>query len=94
MNLTDYLQQQPRGAHARLAADIGAHRPDLSDWITGARKVPSHRCSAIESASGGQVTVEELRPDLRWIRIPDAAWPVPAGRPLVDTAALPQATHA
>lgn len=74
------------GSQSALAADIGAHKPDLSDWLSGHRKVPDHRCKAIEKATCAHVTVEELRPDLNWIRLPDKSWPHPGGRPLIDVA--------
>ena len=31
--------------------------------------------------------VEELRPDVHWIRVPDPDWPHPQGRPAIDVAA-------
>lgn len=61
----------------------------MSQWLTGVRAVPPDRCPAIERATDGRVTVEELRPDLagRWYRVPDPDWPHPKGRPLLDVAA-------
>ena len=49
-----------------------------------------------ERALGGLVTAEQLRPDVRWVRIPDESWPHPAGRPLIDVAApaAEEAPHA
>lgn len=44
--------------------------PSISDWRNRA-VVPDDRCEPIETATAGAVTVEELRPDLRWRR--DAA---------------------
>lgn len=38
-------------------------RPDLSDWLCGARPIPLHRCTAIEVATQGVVTRKDLRPD-------------------------------
>jgi len=70
MKLADYFQQQERGAAARLAAAIGAHAPDVSNWAKGTRPVPTHYGAAIEKATGGQVTRKELFPD-SWQRI----WP-------------------
>lgn len=43
-------------------------------------RVPESMCPAIERVTG--VTVEELRPDLKWIRVSDPAWP--NGKPLLD----------
>ena len=56
----------------------------VSNWrARGAVAVDA--CPAIERATGGAVTCEELRPDVEWIRFedPDWAWH-PAGRPLID----------
>lgn len=70
MKLSEYLEHQGRGARSKLAAAIGAHRPDLSDWINGSRVVPAHRCLAIERATGGVVTRRDLRPQ-DWMKF----WP-------------------
>ena len=43
-------------------------------------------CALIERATAGVVTCKELRPDIRWRRVKDAAWPHPKGRPLIDVA--------
>lgn len=63
MKLSEYLGSHQRGAKARLAAKIGAHASDLSDWISGSRPVPVHRCPSIERATAGAVTRRDLRPD-------------------------------
>lgn len=59
--------------------DLAMLRP-ASPW----RPVPEKRCPAIEWATEGKVTVESLRPDISWVRVPDAAWPNSAGRPCID----------
>ena len=56
----------------------------ISNWR--ARGVPPEECPAIERATSGAVTCEELRPNVRWARIPDPSWPHPSGRPVVDYA--------
>lgn len=58
------------------------------------KRIALSTCAAVEMESGGKVTCEELRADMAWARIPDAAWPWhPAGRPLLDVSATkPQAT--
>jgi Uncharacterized protein conserved in bacteria, prophage-related len=56
----------------------------ISNWR--ARGVPTEECPAIEQATAGAVTCEELRPDIRWVRIADKEWPHQKGRPLVDHA--------
>ncbi len=50
------------------------------------RGIPPERCPAIERATQGAVAVETLRSDVQWSRIPDPAWPHPAGRPVIDVA--------
>lgn len=67
---------------AALASQIGESQQTVSNWK--ARGVPSARCPSIELATAGVVTCEELRPDIRWVRILDKRWPHPKGRPLVD----------
>lgn len=86
MKLFKYLELQGRGAAAKLAQAIGAHAPDVSSWTHGLRAVPLHHCLNIERETGGAVTAEELRSDQTWLRIFDASWPHPGGRPLIDVA--------
>lgn len=50
-------------------------------------EVPAERCPDIERATDGQVLVDQLRPDVRWARVPDPDWPHPQGRPCIDVAA-------
>lgn len=69
MNLSDYLSQQ-RGRHAALAKAIGVHAPDISRWLNGDRPIPTKYGAAIERATAGQVTRQELFPD-EWQQI----WP-------------------
>lgn len=52
---------------------IGAHASDLSDWVSGVRPVPVHRCVAIERATNGAVTRRDLRPDDCHLIWPDLA---------------------
>lgn len=67
-----------------FAASCSASRGHLQNIVYGFREPSGEMSAAIEQASVGAVTVEELRPDIRWHRIPDPNWPHPAGRPLVD----------
>lgn len=75
------------GAATRLAAAIDRSPQFVSQLVRGERAPPPDRCPAIERATGGQVTCEELRPDVRWQRVPDPDWPHPDGRPCIDVAA-------
>lgn len=72
---------------SRIAKEVGLHEQYLYQCFTGRRKLPSGHCPAIERATNGAVTVEHLRPDVRWVRVPDPNWPHPAGRPCIDVAA-------
>lgn len=58
----------------------------LYQCLTGRRSTPSERCPLIERATDARITCEELRPDVTWSRIPDAGWPHPDGRPVIDVA--------
>jgi DNA-binding transcriptional regulator YdaS (Cro superfamily) len=91
------LASQIVGSARALARRIGVKPPTVSQWIKGldgasvqassdARLIPKDRCPAIELATGGAVTVEQLRADVRWVRVPDPAWPHPDGRPCIDVA--------
>lgn len=86
-------------AHERLAvaAAVGVNEQYLYQCLTRRRPAPPDRCPDIERATAGRVTVEELRPDIRWQRIPDPTWPHPAGRPCIDVArplaTTPQEAH-
>jgi len=87
MDLQTYLRQS-RGAIRKLALAIGVTPPFLSQCAVGARKTPGDRCTAIEQATAGAVTCEELRKDMAWVRITDPDWPWhPNGRPLLDLTA-------
>lgn len=63
-------------------------RRNVSPWFTQGRLVPEEKCPLIEKATaekGQPVFCEELRPDLAWRRVRDAAWPWhPKGKPLLD----------
>lgn len=82
MKLSEYLDSMERGAKAKLAAQIGAHASDLSDWINGNRPVPVHRCASIVAATGGAVTRQALRPDDWHLIWPELATPARKAKPL------------
>lgn len=54
------------GKQAGLARAIGCSQSLVAQWSTGMLVVMPERCPAIERVSG--IPVEELRPDLEWIR--------------------------
>lgn len=85
MLLAEYIKNQDRGTQARMAEAIKAHAPDVSNWVNDpARQIPPAKCVAIERFTSGTVTVEELRPDLRWVRVRRKLWPHPSGYPTLD----------
>ncbi|MDO9235982.1 MAG: Cro/CI family transcriptional regulator [Aquabacterium sp.] len=52
-----------RGRSLWLANAVGVSPPVVSDWCTGKKAVPLERCVAIERATNGEVTRQDLRPD-------------------------------
>ena len=72
------------GGPTAVARMLGIKAPSVIGW---AGRVPPDRCPAIERATDGRVTCETLRQDVRWVRVPDPAWPHPSGRPCIDVAA-------
>lgn len=78
------------GGPAAVARMCGVKPPSVIGWRG---RVPTDRCPAIERATAGAVTCEALRPDVRWVRVPDAAWPHPGGRPCLDIAAPLEVAH-
>jgi DNA-binding transcriptional regulator YdaS (Cro superfamily) len=72
------------GGPAAVARMVGVKPPSVIGWRG---RPPPDRCPAIERATAARVTCEQLRPDVRWHRVPDAAWPHPDGRPCIDVAA-------
>lgn len=52
------------GNRSQLAKKIGITPWAVSKWDVN--QPPKKRCLAIEAATDGQVTAEELRPDINW----------------------------
>lgn len=77
----------PAPERIAVAAAMGLHEQYLYQCLSGRKPTPPNHCPAIERATAGRVTCEELRPDVRWQRVPDPTWPHPAGRPCIDVAA-------
>lgn len=73
------------GGQAALATLLGySDRRNVYPWFATERPFPAEHCPAVERATKGAVTVEELRPNEQWARVKDKAWPHPEGRPVVD----------
>lgn len=74
------------GGPSAVARLVGCKPSSVIEWRT--RGIPPDRCAVIERATDGRVSCEQMRPDVRWGRLPDAAWPWhPEGRPLLDVSA-------
>lgn len=57
-------------------------------WAWRNRKcIPAEYAPDIERGLAGAITVDEIRPDVHWTRVPDPAWPHKGGRPCIDVAA-------
>lgn len=74
------------GSQAEIAKRLDITPGAVSQWFNGHCPVPAMRCIQFEMATSGAVSCEDLRPDVRWVRVKDKTWPHPQGRPLVDHA--------
>lgn len=72
------------GGPSAVARMTGVSVPSVIKWRI--RGIPDDRCPSIERATSGSVTVEDLRPDVSWVRVVDPSWPHPLGRPCIDVA--------
>lgn len=54
------------GGQAALGRAVGVPPAFVFQWLNSKRQVPTERCPAIEQATKGEVTCEELRPDVDW----------------------------
>lgn len=66
MNLPDYFQKSARGKSAEMAKSLNIQLSKLSAWKANKVKVPFQKCLEIETMTNGEVTCEELRPDVNW----------------------------
>jgi DNA-binding transcriptional regulator YdaS (Cro superfamily) len=71
------------GSQTKLGQLLGRKKAAVSRWKR--EQVPADVCPLIEKHTG--ITCEELRPDVKWVRVKDKNWPNPKGRPLMDVAA-------
>jgi DNA-binding transcriptional regulator YdaS (Cro superfamily) len=61
MKLSQFIEVH--GQQTKLAREIAAQPQLVWQWARGVRPVPIERCVAIERATGGAVTRQDLRPD-------------------------------
>ncbi|MBQ1556661.1 MAG: helix-turn-helix domain-containing protein [Pseudomonas sp.] len=80
---------QDLGGPSAVARALRISAPTAHGW----KRIPEHHCPALELWKQGDVTVEQMRPDISWHRVPDSNWPHPSGRPLIDVAPHTGATH-
>jgi DNA-binding transcriptional regulator YdaS (Cro superfamily) len=64
MTLTEYFKTDIRGAKAEMASHLKITPTWMSLLIAGRRKASPVLALAIEEATGGLVTKQELRPDI------------------------------
>ena len=64
MTLTEYFKTDIRGAKAEMASYLKITPTWMSLLIAGRRKASPMLALAIEEATGGLVTKQELRPDI------------------------------
>jgi len=74
------------GSQQALGRMLKVSQSAVGQWALDGRPVPLDRAVEIEQVLEAQITCNELRPDARWVRIPDPSWPHPGGRPLLDVA--------
>lgn len=78
------------GGPTEVARICGLRAPTVHGW----KQIPEKHCPAIERHRGGEFTVERMRPDIPWLRVPDPSWPHPDGRPVIDVANVAPQTGA
>lgn len=84
MELKAYLTES-RGRAAAVAKALKVNPVTVHQWAFDDKKnIPVDRCPEVEKATLGEVSCEELRSDVTWIRVKDKRWPHSSGRPLVD----------
>ncbi|EEM8545026.1 helix-turn-helix domain-containing protein [Salmonella enterica] len=54
------------GGQASMARYLGVSSPTINQWVKGKRQIPAARCPSIEKVTNGEVTCEDLRPDVNW----------------------------
>ena len=64
MTLTEYFKTDIRGSKAEMAEFLGITPTWISLLISGRRKSSPVLALALEKATGGLVTRQELRPDI------------------------------
>ena len=79
MNLSQYFEASERGQQSKLAAALKISQVLISQWASGIRPIPVHRCPDIERETNGVVRCEDLRPDVDWAVVRGRPIAAPAG---------------
>lgn len=80
MNLKTYISTARRGTASALAEALGVSRSYLSQMTSGAAALSPERCVAIERATSGAVSRQDLRPNdwhQIWPELSEAVAPTP-----------------
>ena len=67
MKLKDWIDKQPERnglVIERIAQESGVTREAVAQWVYKRHRVPAHHCITVERVTGGEVSREELRPDV------------------------------
>ena len=67
-----------------LAAHVGWPTSMVSKVKLGRKQVPADKCPAIEEFTGGAVTCEEMRPDVKWHVLRNSARPIGGAEPFAE----------
>ncbi|MFY9479133.1 MAG: YdaS family helix-turn-helix protein [Aquabacterium sp.] len=88
MDLATYFKSPGAMTVAELATAAGIkHVAQINQWRNPAfgRRPGYEHAAAVERATKGACTCEELNSSLPWRRMPDREWPWhPEGKPLID----------
>lgn len=74
MTLDQWLENQGYGSCVKLAMAVGTDKGSVTHWRKGIRPVPSHFCPKISRATNGEVTLQDLRPDVPWLVVGDRTY--------------------
>lgn len=66
MDLHEYLKTHGPSARNKLAAALGTHVQQITNFAYGYRRPNIPSAIQINRLTGGVVTLEELRPDIDW----------------------------
>ncbi|RKS87300.1 YdaS antitoxin of YdaST toxin-antitoxin system [Orbus hercynius] len=54
------------GSQRAFAKICGVSQPAVSNWLKGKSKIGEDKAMLVEIALDGEITCEELRPDVNW----------------------------